>query len=125
MLGSFLVHAGDAQVRQALLRTCVRHLDADGCVLIQREGQDWHADLPRERVAPRGFTVRTVSAEPVGDGVHSVCVEYEFPDATWTQRFLSRSLTKEQFEAALAEAGLKVEEHLTEDGTWLRAGLAA
>nr|WP_030762745.1 MULTISPECIES: class I SAM-dependent methyltransferase [unclassified Streptomyces] len=125
MLGSFLVHAGDVEVRRALLRTCVRHLEKGGCVLIQREGEDWHTDLPRERIDPSGFTLRILSAESVGEGVNSVCAEYEFPDATWTQRFLSRPLTKEQFDVALAEVGLKAETYLTEDGTWVRAGLAA
>jgi SAM-dependent methyltransferase len=121
MLASFLVHAGDIDVRQGMLRTCVRHVAADCCVLIQREGEDYHTDLPRERVAPGGFTTRIVSAEPVGDGVNSVHVEYEFPDASWTQTFRSRPLTKEQFEEALGEAGLRVDRYLTEDRIWVRA----
>ncbi|MFE2941482.1 class I SAM-dependent methyltransferase [Streptomyces sp. NPDC059255] len=124
MLASFLVHAGDVEVRRALLRTCVRHVAADGCVLIQREGDDWHTNLPRERVDPSGFTVRIVSAEPTGDGANSVHAEYEFPDATWTQTFLSRPLTTQQFEGALAEAGLKVDKYVTEDRTWVRARLS-
>ncbi|MEV7884829.1 class I SAM-dependent methyltransferase [Streptomyces sp. NPDC002817] len=121
MLASFLVHAGDAEVRQGLLRACARHVAEGGCVLIQREGADYHTDLPRERIDPSGFTVRMVSAEPVGDGVNSVRAEYEFPDAVWTQTFLARPLTKEQFEEALGEAGLGVDKYLTEDGTWVRA----
>jgi SAM-dependent methyltransferase len=121
MLASFLVHAGDIDVRRALLRTCVRHLARGGCVLIQREGADWHTNLPRERVDPSGFTVRIMSAEPTGDGANSIRAEYEFPDALWTQTFVSRPLTKEQFEEALAEVGLKVDTYLTEDGTWVRS----
>jgi SAM-dependent methyltransferase len=121
MLASFLVHTGDVRVRQALLRTCVRHVTRDGCVLIQREGEDYHTNVPRERVDPSGFTVRIASSEPLGDGVNSVRAEYEFPDATWTQTFRARPLTKEQFEQALAEAGLEVDRCLTEDGTWVRA----
>ncbi|MFF4485812.1 class I SAM-dependent methyltransferase [Streptomyces sp. NPDC001544] len=121
MLASFLVHAGDTEVRRGLLRTCARHVAEDGCVLIQREGEDYHTALPRERVDPSGFTVRMLSAEPVGDGVNSVRAEYVFPDAVWTQTFLSRPLTKEQFEEALAEAGLEVEEYLTPDRVWVRA----
>ncbi|MEU7484748.1 class I SAM-dependent methyltransferase [Streptomyces sp. NPDC042319] len=121
MLASFLVHAGSVEERQALLRTCVRHVAPTGCVLIQREGEDWHTDVPRERVDPAGFTVRIVSSEPVGDGVRSVHAEYEFPDAGWTQTFLSRPLTKDQFEEALAEEGLKVDAYLTEDRIWVRA----
>lgn len=121
MLASFLVHAGDVEVRRGLLRACARHVSEGGCVLIQREGADYHTNLPRERVDPRGFTVRMVSAEPVGDGVNSVRAEYEFPDAVWTQTFLARPLTREQFEEALGEAGLGVDKYLTEDGTWVRA----
>jgi SAM-dependent methyltransferase len=121
LLASFLVHAGDAEARRGLLRTCARHVAADGCVLIQREGEDYHTDLPRERVDPSGFTVRIRSAEPVGDGVNEVRAEYEFPDATWTQTFLARPLTREQFEEALAEAGLRVDRYLTEDRVWVRA----
>ncbi|MEU5755399.1 MULTISPECIES: class I SAM-dependent methyltransferase [unclassified Streptomyces] len=121
LLASFLVHAGDVEVRRGLLRTCVRHVAEGGCVLIQREGADYHTDLPRERVDPSGFTVRIVSSEPVGDGVHSVRAEYEFPDAVWTQTFRARPMTGDQFERALGEAGLRVDRQLTEDGTWVRA----
>ncbi|MFG2731701.1 class I SAM-dependent methyltransferase [Streptomyces canus] len=121
MLASFLVHHGDLQVRRGMLRTCARHVAAGGSVLIQREGEDYHSDLPRERVDPSGYTVRIVSSEPVAEGVNSVYAEYEFPDATWTQTFQARPLTKEQFEEALAEAGLKVDRYLTEDGIWVRA----
>lgn len=125
MLASFLVHAGDTEVRRRLLHTCARHVAEGGCVLIQREGEDYHTNLPRERVDPGGYTVRMVSAEPVGDGVNSVHAEYVFPDAVWTQTFLARPLTKEQFEGALAEAGLEVDEYLTPDRVWVRAVRAA
>jgi SAM-dependent methyltransferase len=121
MLASFLVHAGDVKVRRGMLRTCARHVAEGGCVLIQREGADYHAKVPRERVDPSGFTVRIVSSDPVGDGVNSVRAEYVFPDAVWTQTFRSRPLTKEQFEEALAEAGLEVDTYLTPDGIWVRA----
>ncbi|MFG2317751.1 MULTISPECIES: class I SAM-dependent methyltransferase [Streptomyces] len=120
-LASFLIHTGDVEVRQGLLRACARHVAEDGCVLIQREGADYHTNLPRERVDPSGFTVRILSADPVGDGVNSVRAEYEFPDAVWTQTFRARPLTREQFEAALGEAGLAVDRYLTDDGTWVRA----
>lgn len=121
LLASFLVHTGDSEVRRGLLRTCARHVGADGCVLFQREGADHHTDLPRERVDPSGFTVRIVSSEPVGEGVHSVRAEYEFPDAVWTQTFRARPLTDAQFAEALGEAGLRVDRCPTDDGTWVRA----
>ncbi|OLZ68108.1 SAM-dependent methyltransferase [Streptomyces sp. IMTB 2501] len=121
MLASFLVHTGDEEVRRGMLRTCARHVGEGGCVLIQREGEDYHTNVPRERVDPSGFTIRIASVEPAGDGVNSVRAEYVFPDAAWTQTFLARPLTKEQFESALEEAGLEVDEYLTPDGTWVRA----
>jgi SAM-dependent methyltransferase len=121
LLASFLVHTGDPEQRQALLRTCARHVAQDGCVLIQREGEDYHTNVPRERTDSGGFTLRIASSEPVGDGVNSVRAEYEFPDATWTQTFLARPLTKEQFEQALKEAGLEVDNYLTQDEVWVRA----
>ncbi|MFE9247467.1 class I SAM-dependent methyltransferase [Streptomyces sp. NPDC007088] len=125
LLGSFLVHAGDVEVRRGLLRTCRRHLAEGGSVLVQREGADYHERLPRERVDPGGYTVRIVSATPLGDGVDQIHAVYEFPDARWTQTFLSRPLDDAAFRAALAEAGLQVAEVLTDDGVWVRAVAAS
>ncbi|MFC8917399.1 class I SAM-dependent methyltransferase [Streptomyces sp. NPDC057116] len=121
LLASFLVHTADPRVRDGLLAACRRHVEDDGCVLIQREGLDWHTRVPRERTDPSGCTVRIASAEPVGDGVNAVVAEYVFPDARWTQTFRSRPLTKEEFEGSLDRAGLAVETYLTDDGTWVRA----
>ncbi|MFK0116015.1 class I SAM-dependent methyltransferase [Streptomyces sp. NPDC090994] len=125
LLASFLVHTSDPEVRRGLLRACVRHVAKGGCVLIQREGEDFHTRVPRERVDPGGFTVRIASSEPVGDGVNEVRAEYEFPDAVWTQTFRTRPLTRERFEEVLAEAGLRVDRYLTEDRIWVRAVPAA
>ena len=121
MLASFLVHTSEHRVRDAMLRTCRRYVRDGGVVLLQREGPGYHTDLPRERVDPAGYTVRIVSADPVGDGVNSVHAEYIFDDARWTQTFLSRELTKEQFEGHLEAAGLAVDRYLTDDGVWVRA----
>ncbi|MEU5051366.1 class I SAM-dependent methyltransferase [Streptomyces sp. NPDC021096] len=120
VLGSFLVHAGDPRVAHGLLRTCRRHVTDDGCVLIQREAADRHDNLPQERPLADGL-IRIVSSDPAGPGVRSVHAEYVFPDAHWTQTFLSRPLTPEAFERALAEADLAVDTYLTDDRTWVRA----
>ncbi|MBT2411830.1 class I SAM-dependent methyltransferase [Streptomyces sp. ISL-12] len=125
LLASFLVHTSDPEVRRGLLRACVRHVAKGGCVLIQREGEDYHTRVPRERVDPGGFTVRIASSEPVGDGVNEVRAEYEFPDAVWTQTFRTRPMTRERLEEVLAEAGLRVDRYLTEDRIWVRAVPAA
>ena len=120
LLGSFLVHGPDAS---ALLRTCRRHVAPGGHVLIQREGAGWHDDVPRERPAGDGV-VRVMSDTAGGDGLHTVHVEYVFPDARWTQTFRSRPLTVAAFESLLHDAGLVVERYLTPDGTWVMARAA-
>ncbi|MFF7458836.1 class I SAM-dependent methyltransferase [Kitasatospora sp. NPDC008115] len=121
LLASFLVHAGSLDVRRGLLDACRRHVAPDGCVLIQREGEDWHTNVPRERPLGTDGRVRVASATPVAEGVNRVHVEYEFPDARWTQTFLSRPMGRAEFEQALAEAGLAVDAYLTEDRVWVRA----
>ncbi|GAA1410512.1 class I SAM-dependent methyltransferase [Kitasatospora putterlickiae] len=121
LLASFLVHAGSLDVRRGLLDTCRRHVAPDGCVLIQREGEDAHTNVPRERPLGTDGLLRVASATPVAEGVDQVHVEYEFPDARWTQTFLSRPMGRAEFEQALTEAGLAVDEYLTEDRIWVRA----
>ncbi|MFE1955479.1 MULTISPECIES: class I SAM-dependent methyltransferase [Streptomyces] len=121
MLASILVHTGDAEVRRGMLAACRRHVADDGCVLIQRERAGAHENLPRELVVDGRFTIRKLYSEPVGDGVRAVKVEYVFPDVVWTQTYRCRPLTPQEFEQALAEAGLKIDRLLTPDGSWVRA----
>lgn len=120
LLASFLVHGPAAA---ALLRTCRRHVAAGGRVLVQREGPGWHDDVPRERPVAGGVA-RVVADSDAGDGFRAVHVEYEFPDAFWTQTFLSRPLTAEEFERLLADAGLVVDRYLPPDATWVLAAPA-
>lgn len=122
LLASFLVNAGDEKVRRGLLDACRRHTADDGCVLIQREGEeDFFANVPREWVASGGYIGRILSADPIGNEVRQVRVEYEFPDITWTRTFLTRPLRRKEFEEELRQAGLKVDRYLTEDQVWVRA----
>ncbi|MGP3970523.1 methyltransferase domain-containing protein [Streptomyces sp. 6N223] len=122
LLASFLVHNGDPRVRRGMLRACRRYVADDGCVLIQREGEGWHARVPRERRTGDGGLVRVAASEPAGlPDTSRVRVEYEYPDARWTQTFLSYRYTGDAFERALAGAGLAVDRVLTDDGTWVRA----
>jgi SAM-dependent methyltransferase len=120
LLASFLVHGRTAA---EMLRVCRRHVAPGGRVLVQREGPGWHEEVPRERPVAGGVA-RVVADEDAGDGFRAVHVEYEFPDAFWTQTFLSRPLTTEQFERLLADAGLTVDRYLTPDGSWVLASPA-
>jgi SAM-dependent methyltransferase len=120
LLSSFLVHAPDIAVRQRMLTVCREHVVPDGTVLIQREGAGWHTQIPRQGPAGDG-TSKVVASDDLGDGVREVRVEYDFPDARWTQTFRSRPLTVAQFEQALRDAGLFVERYLNPEGTWVAA----
>lgn len=120
LLGSFLIHAPEEATARRLLGACLRHAAAGGIVLLQREGEGWHEDLPRVRDLPDGGTVRVLSSDEIRPGVRSVLVEYEFPDARWTHTFLSRPLTTPAFDELLAAEGLTVDAYLTEDRTWVR-----
>ncbi|MFI5937031.1 methyltransferase domain-containing protein [Actinoplanes sp. NPDC051494] len=117
LLASFLVHAPDPA---GVLATCHRHVSPGGVVVIQREGEGWHTDLPRERPLLDGV-LRTVSSTETSAGVRSVRTEYVFPDATWTQTFLSRPLSRERFEDTLAGAGLRIARYLDGGGMWVAA----
>jgi len=64
--------------------------------------------------------VRVTRSDEVRPGVRSVHVEYDFPDARWTHTFLSRPLSREAFEALVAEAGMTVDAYLNADMTWVR-----
>jgi len=119
-LSSFLVHAPDIAVRRRMLMACRQHVEPDGTVIIQREGAGWHTKIPRQNPIADGYS-RVTASDDVGDGVREVHVEYDFPDAHWTQTFRTRPLTVPQFETALHEAGLFVERYLTPDGTWVAA----
>lgn len=119
LLSSFLVHAPDPAVAKGLLATCVRHVKPEGIVLIQREGLDWHDNVPRSGPMGDGV-VRVTRSDEVRPGVRSVHVEYDFPDARWTHTFQSRPLSPAAFEALVADAGLAVDAYLTADLTWVR-----
>jgi len=125
-LASFLVNTADDAQRTRLLRTCARHVDPGGCVLIQREPDDRHEKVKPGVAWTRGeMTISVVSIEPVGDGVSRTCIGYDFENSHWTQTFYSQSMSTPHFEAALAEAGLTVDAYLTDDRSWVRARLQA
>lgn len=121
LLASFLINmAADTERCIALLRACRRHVKADGCVVIQREGDHRH-ERSVESQSAQGEIFRIRSSKTTDEGVLLVQAEYVYPDVTWTQTFLSRPLSKDALKELLREADLKVDSYLTKDETWLRA----
>ncbi|WP_370064675.1 class I SAM-dependent methyltransferase [Streptacidiphilus sp. MAP5-3] len=120
LLSSFLVNTGDVEVRAGLLATCRRHVADGGVILIQREGEGFYDDLPRESPMKGAGAIRIVSEE-IAPGLRANQVDYLYDDAQWTQFFRTRHLPDAAFEQVLAEAGLALVGYLTPNHVWAGA----
>jgi SAM-dependent methyltransferase len=121
LLASHFINVPDAVERLRLLRTCRRHVDEGGCVLLQRYAPAWFDDaVPGERMlGDATFRVRDVSRP--APGLVSATVEYRLGDRVWTQWFTARRLDDAELPEVLAEAELVLDAYLTDDRTWVRA----
>jgi SAM-dependent methyltransferase len=121
LLASHFINVPDDELRLRLLRTCRRHVDEDGCVLIQRHDPAWFDEAaPGERVSgATTFRLRDVSRP--APGLVSATVEYQVGDSVWAQWFTARRVDDAALAAVLAEAGFDVDAYLTDDRTWVRA----
>ena len=118
VLASYLVHTGDRGLARAFLETCRVHAGSTGQVLIQRRPQETPDEVSRQANLGAGGVARVTSSDLVGDGVWQARVEHVFPDATWTQTFIYRPQSYQEFEDELSSAGLHVDRYLTEDRAW-------
>ena len=109
------------ELRTVLLATCVRHVEADGAVIIQRYDPVWAAD-PQPSDSERGG-VRTRVIDPRREGrLLTATVEWEMDGRTWRQGpFTATILDDAELEAALVASGLRLERWLDERRTWLLA----
>jgi SAM-dependent methyltransferase len=121
LLASHLLNVPDAGIRQALLRTCARHVAATGCVIIQHHPPQWFdsAAASEERRDEITFRLRDIS-RPAAD-LLAATVEYQAGDRVWTQTFTAMRLDETQLKAALSEAGLVLDRYLTDDRSWFTA----
>ncbi|MGW8375882.1 class I SAM-dependent methyltransferase [Streptomyces sp. ODS28] len=122
-LTSFLINTADPEGRSRLLLACARHVAADGCVVLQRES-DHHPERRKPgllRTDESGTVVSVEEVENLGEGVVRNVVGYERGGERWTQTFYSRWLSREDFQHALEQAGLRIDGYLTDDGMWARA----
>jgi SAM-dependent methyltransferase len=121
LLASHFINVPDDDERLALLRTCRRHVDKGGCVLLQRYDPAWFDDaVPGERMLGDA-TVRLRDIGRPGPGLLSATIEYQLGDSVWTQWFTARRLDDAELAAVLDDAGLAPDAYLTDDRTWLRA----
>jgi|SRR4051794_37210911 SAM-dependent methyltransferase len=113
LFASNLVNA-EPPSRRAFLETCRRHADL---VIIQGLPLAWS---PADREAALGDVVSRLHVDRVDGGtVHGV-MEYEAHGDTWRHSFAMRVFADdEELDAALAEAGLRLERRL--DRSWFVA----
>ncbi len=121
LLSSQLVNTSDAQQRSAFLRTCRRHVQQDGVVVIQRHDPDLANLPPKEEVYERlGFRFSFLSPKLEGHSLSAV-MHYRFEDREWLHPFTTRILDDDEIEAELVAAELRVDGWLDPKRTWLTA----
>ncbi|PSK88760.1 methyltransferase family protein [Murinocardiopsis flavida] len=117
VLASHLVNVPDPEERRGLLDTCRRHIGDGGQVLIEHNPASFFT-APTETVSRRGpltIALRDIS-RPDHDTV-SATMHYTIGDRHWTQSFTTRRFDP----AELADAGLRHDRTLTDDGRWITA----
>jgi SAM-dependent methyltransferase len=113
LLASNLVNAEPAQ-RRAFLEACARHADL---VVVEGLPLAWS---PEAGETTLGEVVSRLRVDHIEDSVVHGSVEYEVGDETWRHGFAMRVFADdEELGAALAEAGLRLEQRL--DARWFSA----
>jgi SAM-dependent methyltransferase len=113
LLASNLVNA-EPERRRAFLETCRRHADL---VVVEGLPPGWS---PEDGETTLGDVVSRLGVERVEGGVVHGTVEYEAGGETWRHSFAMRVFADDaELEAALAEAGLRLERRL--DARWFVA----
>jgi SAM-dependent methyltransferase len=120
LLASHFINVADDEFRLRILRTCRRHVDEGGCVLIERHEPSWFEEaVPGERLQG-GMVFRLRDVSRPGPGLLSATVEYQHGDRVWAQWFTARCVDDAELVAVLAEAGLGFDAYLNADRTWVR-----
>jgi SAM-dependent methyltransferase len=121
LLASHLVNVDDNCQREALLRTCAKHVADDGVVLIERHEPDWH---PEEGAIGNLGEFDVALSDLTVDAPHiSATVEYRTGGRSWRHPFTARILDEPELDNALEEVGLARAATLGERGAWVAARL--
>jgi SAM-dependent methyltransferase len=121
LLASHFINVPDEAFRHRLLRTCRRHVDEGGCVLIERHEPSWFDEAGAGERVQGGIVSRLRDVSRPGPGLLSATVEHQVGERVWAQWFTARRVDDVELAGALAEAQLAVDAYLTDDGTWVRA----
>jgi len=121
LLPSHLINAPEESLRQAFLRTCRRHVEQDGKVLIQRHRRGWIADATDSTHEADGLrSSLSVLDRPAPDLLHGR-MTYELGESVWRHEFTARDVPDRELPDLLAAADLRLDRMLTDDGAWFTA----
>lgn len=118
LLASHLVN--HPTLGSSFLKSCRRHVAADGAVLVERFHPDLLDDLDQQRGALDGVDVR----HEVHDRDHArftASAHYTVGDRTWTQRYEAVLHDDGAIAHLLRDAGLQLVAWLDDDARWLLA----
>jgi spermidine synthase len=120
LLASNLINNPEQTVRSKFLATCRRHISEEGVVILQRYQPDLEGWEPGDWVDRGPVAVRVSWSERHGDEF-SASIQYRHEDQTWTHHFSAAILDDEKLRAELAHVGLRLEQTLNSEGTWILA----
>ncbi|MFF1820070.1 class I SAM-dependent methyltransferase [Kribbella sp. NPDC058245] len=119
LMMSYLINVADDAERLRLLQTCAHHVRPGGSVVLQQQ-------LPSQLAKPvvleseRG-RMEISDVEHLPGNQVAATVTHTIGGRSWSQRVLTQNLTEEQLAGQLVEAGLRLDEYLTPDTSWVRA----
>lgn len=118
ILASHLVN--HARLGQAFLATCRRHVDAVGCVLVERFHPDMLDDPEHREGVVDGVGVRHVVHQRDGTRFAASAL-YTVGAITWEQRYDAVILDDDAVTSMLEAAGLSLVEWVDHDARWALA----
>ena len=118
VLASNFLNAPEQEELDAVLRSCARHVDGDGQVLLERMPPDWEPRAGTRTAGGIEMTLRDVVLD--GEIVMAV-MEYRANGERWTHAFRTRLISDDEVDAALSRAGLERIRWLDDRRTWLEA----
>jgi SAM-dependent methyltransferase len=120
LLGSCLVNTAVPDQAEAFLATCLRHVDRDGVVLVQRTSPEWAESLrPGHRLRIGSFDV-VMTRVSVECGVMRATQECTDGTHTWTHSWTDLVYTDTEFSALVAANGFTPPVWLAEEWALLR-----
>lgn len=117
LLASTMINT-EPKLRQAFLATCRRHLSHGGTVVFQQAPGDWFTTVEPSEAVTAGMR-RVVASVQRRNPQIAVVVEYHIGENVWTHEFERWPLL--DLTGDLAQAGLRFDRTLTDDGAWFTA----